>query len=267
MSMRRVWLWVAGMGTAVLLGCPSGTPVSTNQFPNFSVILRNTASGGDPVSIFAEDESSGAGGLLAPGGQRGYLVENECPPLCSARFTAIRGAGTPNEIRATVTCLWAGPPPANEQVWWNGTSLECVGWSGRVVIWNLTGVTGSAEGIFLDQSATANGTLTFNVPASVQEGDNVTVSATFTGTVTALPGWEGIQTNITVGIVDRGVPGLVVNNSRLLERAFPAATGSITVTGAWTIPANPTTLSIEAGGGFTIAGSPANLVATYSREN
>jgi hypothetical protein len=141
--------------------------------------------------------------------------------------------------------------------------------------WRLQGVTGNASGSWSDQSGTGTGTLTANFPQEVQVNGSYAISATFSGTFTAIPAWSGIRQNISVSICDRSpttssstpLCGSDAASSKLLDRAELVASGSVTWSGTWhvTTLAENTSFTVEAGGGFTLPGTPLKLVATYSK--
>lgn len=135
------------------------------------------------------------------------------------------------------------------------------------VRWQLAGVTGAASGSWQDGFGSATGSLTFSPPQSIEEGEVVPVTATFTGSVTEAAGWAR-NASLSVGIADYGSPGISVNNVRDLGTANLSASGSVTVTGQWTVPSNATTISIQAGGNILQGGPPnsqLNRVATYTK--
>jgi hypothetical protein len=134
--------------------------------------------------------------------------------------------------------------------------------------WRLEGVTGTAAATFQDISLSGNGSLSgFDPPQTVREGDTYTVSATFSGTLTAAAGWDGTRTSITVGLADHNMlNGINPSNSRQIT-VTGTISESITVTTAWTPGpiANATSFTLNAGGGFGVAGTPPSLVATYRK--
>jgi hypothetical protein len=135
--------------------------------------------------------------------------------------------------------------------------------------WTLVGITGPTTVNVSDQYASATGRLVLNVPQTVTEGSTVSVSATYTATVTAAPGWSP-RIELSAGLVDRDPFGVLqTSNVVNLGIANPTVTGSATVTANWIIPPNrPLMLKLEAGGQVHSGGPPGstlNLVATYAR--
>lgn len=131
--------------------------------------------------------------------------------------------------------------------------------------WTLAGITGATTGSWSDQYGSASGSIALNVPQTVIEGSTVSVSTTFTATVTEAPGWAR-RVDLSAGLVDRGIPGLQVSNIANLGTANLTVSGSVTASGNWVIPTNPAVLKLEAGGNVLQGGPPGsqlNLVATY----
>jgi hypothetical protein len=137
--------------------------------------------------------------------------------------------------------------------------------------WTLDGITGATSVNWQYQHESGSGTLTFSVPPKVTEGETYPVSATFTASVTADSTRRGLNTVIQALIRDETFPGnLQVLNQTTFGPISPSASGSVTVTGSWTIPKNNihyqnrTTLPLVARGGNVI-GDTTRRVATYSK--
>ena len=292
---------VCVVGLLAIGGCgDSGTELPGTS--DFSVILRNTAPSGGPVSVLGPDEQTGTlGSALAPGAQRGYLVDGEqcvtVTNVCSVGFSAINAAGA--NVGSVVCSYTLGIRPSNAEVHWTGTALICAGgWTScplptldkaapsllglalqcaaPAATWRLDGITGNASGSWSDISGTGTATLTFSVPLEVTASGTYPVSATLSGSFTALPEWSGINKNISVSICDRNteqIPplcGADAAASLMLERAVLMASGTVTFTAAWTLSSvarQSTTFSIEAAGGMSLPGTPLKLIATYTRVN
>jgi hypothetical protein len=184
---------------------------------------------------------------------------------------------TVNGNQLTVTAIWDGVTLAvfaNEGGCAPATAARPASPLGPSVCtapktWNLVGVTGTTTGNFQDIAASGSGTLSgFNPPATVQEGETYTVSATFSGSLTAAAGWDGIRVNIHVFIADYNTsPGINPNTSKLVT-ITGTKSESVTVTTAWSPrPQTPstTTFTLEAGGDWLMAGTAPHLVATYSK--
>ncbi|MGQ0703712.1 MAG: hypothetical protein ACT4PM_11330, partial [Gemmatimonadales bacterium] len=124
-----------------------------------------------------------------------------------------RGAGTFQDVPVSpdettnVTVIWNGIdltvsftppcPPAAPGFFEPAAACQAP------TTWKLDGITGNSSGMWSDQTGTGTGTLSFNVPQEVQPGQTYQVSATFSGSFTAVPAWSGIRKNISVGVCDR----------------------------------------------------------------
>lgn len=115
-------------------------------------------------------------------------------------------------------------------------------------VWRLDHYTGSASNTFSDVLASGTGSLTTNFPATVQEGETVAISATYSGTVTVTTGT--LTEAIDVGLADPGIPGFHVTNSASLGQVTGSKSGSVTVNQQWVVPTGASTIELQVGGNF-----------------
>lgn len=132
-------------------------------------------------------------------------------------------------------------------------------------IWTLQGITGETAGTYDDQASSASGTLSFDPPQMLTVGQTYRVTATFSGSVTSKPGWDGIHVTLMAGFVDRGTTNGIPTAETKQVTVTGTVTDSVTVTMDWSPQpdSSATTIILEASGGFTIAGTSPRLTATY----
>jgi hypothetical protein len=227
--------------------------------------------------------SSGPVSFVGTGG--GYQAEAPGVAPGTASVKSFQGDAQAQSLPVVVT-VSADPQPhsLSTQVDPSKITVINVTWNGTQTIitsrfieigltaWRLNGISGANSANWQDLASTASGTLTFNVPGTVEEGKTAAVSATFSGSITVNPGWAGYSTNVTVGMIDRVTFGLpnATNSANTGALAVGTFSKSVTVNGAWAIPSHPTSLALEAGGNWTMAGpgnaNPPKLIATYVKQ-
>ncbi|MGQ0701933.1 MAG: hypothetical protein ACT4PM_02220, partial [Gemmatimonadales bacterium] len=135
----------------------------------------------------------------------GTTVAEIVAPTTTELYVVVQETEKPRGAYKYFDVQVAPDETTNVTVIWNGTDLT-VSFTppGQApTTWKLDGITGNSSGMWSDQTGTGTGALTFNVPQEVQPGQTYQVSATFSGSFTAVPAWSGIRKNISVGVCDR----------------------------------------------------------------
>jgi len=285
--MRRPWYVSLCLGLVLpLVGCGSGDTIAYQ----IHWVFVNTSAA---PAVFIASDATEFEVTVPAGGTEASSTDGET-----------RGATT-TQVKVTVqqASLTKGVQYADAQVEDRGTTTVTATWDGNVLsldaggscaqaqatipsapsassctapkTWNLVGVTGTTTGTYQDMARSGSGTLSgFNPPQTVVEGETYTVSATFGGSMTAAAGWDGITTNMTVGLADYDTLNPLTGPEGTNPYTFKqvAVTGtistSVTITVAWSPrPYGPatTTISIAAFGSWFVAGSSPRQVATYQR--